>query len=94
MKPARPLPLALVLLALTFALRVDVAGATITEFSGGLTPGVKPMGLTAGPDGMPYRVRARRGYVACTATPASPITSTCRATAPPATTSAAASSTR
>jgi streptogramin lyase len=42
----------LVLFALAFAtLRVDPAEAIITEYSVGLTPGSKPMGLVAGPDG-------------------------------------------
>ena len=46
----RLMPLALALMALVL-IRVDVTHATITEFSSGLTPGSKPMGLLAGPDG-------------------------------------------
>lgn len=52
MKLAKPLSLLLTLLALACAtLRVDTADAIITEFSSGLTPSAKPMGLVAGPDG-------------------------------------------
>jgi streptogramin lyase len=52
LKLAKPLSLLLALLALVFAtFRVDTAEAIITEFSTGLTPGSKPMGLVAGPDG-------------------------------------------
>jgi streptogramin lyase len=52
MKRAKPLSLLLTLLVLAFAtFRVDAAEAIITEFSTGLTPDSKPMGLVAGPDG-------------------------------------------
>ena len=52
MKLGRPLSFLLLLLALAFAaLRVEAAEAIITEFNSGLTPGSKPMGLVAGPDG-------------------------------------------
>jgi streptogramin lyase len=48
----KPLSLLLALLVLAFTtLRVDAAEAIITEFNSGLTPGGKPMGLVAGPDG-------------------------------------------
>lgn len=52
MKLGRPLSFLLALLVLAFAaLRVDAAEAIITEFNSGLTPGSKPSGLVAGPDG-------------------------------------------
>jgi streptogramin lyase len=52
LKLVKSLSLLLALLALACATcRVDSAEAIITEFSTGLTPGSKPSGLVAGPDG-------------------------------------------
>ncbi|HSK50025.1 MAG TPA: hypothetical protein VK889_05955 [Solirubrobacterales bacterium] len=52
LKPTGLPSLLLALLTLTsLALWTEVADATITEFSSGLTPASKPMGLIPGPDG-------------------------------------------